>query len=229
MSTIAFKQGPGARARFETLHAVIQERILLLDYEPGQRLSEEELAREFGTSRTPIRRVLARLEAEGLVRSVQSVGTLVTDVDIETLVQTYHLRMELAELIGKLDVATETQPVISGMRALQAALEELARSPSARGFARLNVDFLHELLRMTENEPLRDILERLYYRTARIWIKTIGAEDLEAEIAIFAHEVSDILDAVELGDLASVGHIRRVHISKSYHRLKSKAEARLTQ
>ena len=80
-------------------------RICLLDYPPGMRLSEEAMAREFGVSRTPLRRVLGRLETEGLVQSVHGVGTMVTDVDIDELAQVFALRLELAELAGTLDPA----------------------------------------------------------------------------------------------------------------------------
>ena len=93
---------PTARDRFDRMHKVLRNRICVLDYPPGTRLSEEDLAAEFGTSRTPLRRVLVRLEGEGLLQSVHGVGTFVTDVDIEALEQTYQLRMELAELLGVL-------------------------------------------------------------------------------------------------------------------------------
>ncbi|MGH6873750.1 MAG: GntR family transcriptional regulator, partial [Aestuariivirgaceae bacterium] len=44
----------GARERFERIYGIIRDRICLLEYEPGARLAEEDLAREFGVSRTPI-------------------------------------------------------------------------------------------------------------------------------------------------------------------------------
>src|SRR5690606_19559189 len=91
-----------ARARFHRLHEILRTRICLLDYPPGMRLSEEVIAAEFGVSRTPLRRVLVRLEAEGLLASVHGVGTFVTDVHIDDLEQAYLLRMELAEMIGRL-------------------------------------------------------------------------------------------------------------------------------
>ncbi|MDO7654393.1 MAG: winged helix-turn-helix domain-containing protein, partial [Paracoccaceae bacterium] len=56
------------------MHHEIRSRISVLDYPPGMRLSEVELAEEFGTSRTPLRRVLARLEDEGLVKPMHGVG-----------------------------------------------------------------------------------------------------------------------------------------------------------
>ena len=100
------------RRKFQLMYDALRTRICLLDYAPGQRLSEEKLAEEFGVSRTPLRRVLGRLESEGLLESVQSVGTIVTDVDIEELAQAYQLRMELAELIGRLSPASVTPELL---------------------------------------------------------------------------------------------------------------------
>ena len=79
---------PTARDRFEKMYTVLRNRICLLDYPPGTRLAEEDLAAEFGTSRTPLRRVLVRLESEGLLQAVHGVGTFVTDVEIEEVEQT---------------------------------------------------------------------------------------------------------------------------------------------
>lgn len=212
----------GARQRWNTIYEVIRERISLLDYQPGQRLSEDALALEFGTSRTPIRRVLARLEDEGLLRSVQSVGTIVTDVDVETLAQVYRLRMELSELVGRLDPVSPSADLIATLKDMQERLDKVARAKDVREFARANIDFYHTIIALTANEPLREISERLYYRTARIWIKSISELDLTREIKIFEREVTDILAAIEIGDLAAVGHIRRVHISMSFQRLRRK-------
>src|SRR3546814_2838391 len=56
-----------AQERFARIYHALRDRICLLEYPPGLRLSEEEIAQEFDVSRTPVRRVLARLESEGLV------------------------------------------------------------------------------------------------------------------------------------------------------------------
>ena len=207
------------RRKFEMMYQVLRTRICLLDYAPGQRLSEEKLAEEFGVSRTPLRRVLGRLEGEGLLTSVQSVGTIVTDVDIGELSQSYQLRMELAELIGRLSPVTVTPELIDRFRDLLRQCNALVARPDPRRFAQINMAFLHALLDLTDNEPLRAISERLYYRTTRIWIKSIGQMDLSEEVQIFRREVADVLAAVEIGDLEAVGHIRRSHISMSFTRL----------
>ena len=223
MNDSAANAVPGrTRQRFEDMYKIIRTRISLLDYEPGQRLSEEVLAEEFGVSRTPIRRVLARLESEGLLRSKQGVGTIVTDVDIESLTQTYQLRMELAELIGRLNPVFVTDQVLAAFRTILERCRKLERQPDPRTFSQINIDFFHALASLTENQPLKEISERLYYRTTRIWIKSINSMDLAEEVSIFTREVADILNAVEIGDLEAVGHIRRSHISMSFRRLRTK-------
>lgn len=213
-----------ARARFERIYALLRMRICLLDYPPGMRLREEDLADEFDTSRTPIRRVLARLEDEGFLRSVHGVGTIVTDIDMDALRQVYELRVGLAEFIGRLSPVPPTAETVAAFRALLGRCERLTRNPDQREFAHINVDFFHLLMSLTANEPLREFAERLYYQTARIWQKTASRLSqyenmLASEIDFFHREVADIVAAVEIGALEEVGHIRRSHVAMSFARL----------
>ncbi|WP_102223487.1 GntR family transcriptional regulator [Acidimangrovimonas sediminis] len=215
-----------ARERFERLYVALRDRICLLDYPPGTRLGEEILAAEFGISRTPLRRVLARLESEGLLVSIQGVGTMVTDVSVEELMQVYQLRMELAGMIGRLSPATSDAAMIAAFETLEARARALAEAPESREFARINQDFFHACMRCTESVPLREMSERLFYQTARIWLKTMSQLDLAQEAATLASEIAAIGDAVKIGDMAAAGLIRRAHISMSVLRLR-RAEQQL--
>jgi DNA-binding FadR family transcriptional regulator len=82
------------------------------------------------------------------------------------------------------------------------------------------MDFFQELAAMTGNQPLREISERLYYLTTRIWLKSVPHLNLRDEIIVFRREVADILAAMEVGDLEAVGFIRRSHISMSVKRMR---------
>ena len=209
-----------SRERFERIYRTIRDRICLIEYEPGARLAEEELAREFGVSRTPLRRVLSRLEGEGLLQSRHGVGTFVIDVDLETLIPVYRLRMELAELIGKLDPIPRTPDDLARVGAILDRCDQLIEHPpDPKAYARLNMDFFQELSAMTGNQPLREISERLYFLTNRVWLKSVPYLNLSDEITVFRREVADILAAMELGDLESVGYIRRSHIAMWVRRM----------
>lgn len=217
------KSAPGtaARERYSKIHVELRRRICLLDYPPGVRLSEEEIASEFGTSRTPIRQVLARLEGEGLVRSVHGVGTFVTDANIEELEQAYRLRVELAGLTRELSPLSPDTGLMDEFRALRQRSKEMLASGTPKAFTQLDMDLFEALMKLTGNEPLREICQRLYYRTKRIWIKSAVAAslDLHEEFYMFDRELEDIISALEIGDIEALGNIQKAHISMSFQRL----------
>jgi DNA-binding GntR family transcriptional regulator len=71
---------------------LIREAILDGRLGPGRRLKEEELARELGISRTPVREALLMLQAEGLVVATPNRGAMVPIHDAEDLDDLYQLR-----------------------------------------------------------------------------------------------------------------------------------------
>src|SRR4051794_11965613 len=70
----------------------IRQAILQGQLEPGQRLKEEELARDFGISRTPIREALLMLQMEGLVVAERNRTAVVRKHDRNALEGRYQLR-----------------------------------------------------------------------------------------------------------------------------------------
>ncbi|WP_299350861.1 GntR family transcriptional regulator [uncultured Shimia sp.] len=212
------------RDRHAAMHYEIRQRICLLEYPPGMRLSEAVLAEEFGTSRTPVRRVLARLESEGLVQSQHGVGTIVTDADITELYQVYQLRVELTELMGRLDPVTPDAAYISRFEDLIARGQEIVRSGTPHEFTQFDMDVFQALVELTSNLPLRQTLERLFYQTKRIWLQSaITARlDLNEEFRIFQHELEAILLALQANDMPAAAQLQSAHISMSFRRLQQK-------
>ncbi|GAB2188076.1 GntR family transcriptional regulator [Roseibium sp. LAB1] len=218
-----------AQERFQIMYSVLRDRICMLVYPPGTQLSEEALATEFGVSRSPLRKALQILEADGLLLSQQGVGTLVTEVDLQELAQVYELRLELNELTGRLCPRTLDPDLEVLFNNLKIRAERLRTRPDRTVFARLNIDFFHAFLQLTLNVPLREVSEKLFYKTCRIWLTLIRDEDLSAEVAIFCSEIEEIADAVRLGDFQAAALIRRAHLSMGFNRLKATRHATANQ
>jgi DNA-binding GntR family transcriptional regulator len=214
-------EGLSAKDRHAVMHRKIRQRICLLDVPPGAQLSETALAEEFGTSRTPVRRVLARLEDEGLVQSLHGVGTIVTDADIKKLSQEFRLRVELTALTGRLDPAPPDTAFLKRLDRLVDRAKAMIPNGTPRGFTQLDMDAFETLIDLTANEPLRQVLERLYYKTKRLWLeRAIKAElDLIGEFQIFLHELEAIKTALQSGDLEAAARIQQAHISMSFNRI----------
>ena len=138
--------------------------------------------------------------------------------------QVYHLRLELAVLIGKLDPLPRSETDLERIRAILKDCSRLLEDPDPQAIAQINMDFFQELSAMIGNAPLKDISKRLYYMTHRIWLASVPNLNLQDEIIAFQREVADILAAMEVGDLEAVGHIRRSHISMSVKRMQKFSE-----
>jgi DNA-binding GntR family transcriptional regulator len=97
----------------ESTYAYLKERLLSGRLEPGERLTEEHLASEFGVSRTPVREALHKLEREGLVKPLETRGFCVALnsreemeelFDIRSILEGYALRCA-SEMISEENVA----------------------------------------------------------------------------------------------------------------------------
>jgi len=66
---------PAGRTLADAAHARLRDRIVTLRLAPGAPLTEVEVCRRLGISRTPVRAALARLQQEGLVQASRSGGS----------------------------------------------------------------------------------------------------------------------------------------------------------
>src|SRR5919198_1883941 len=90
---------------YHTLRGAIVEGQL----DPGDSLIEWHVARQFGTSRTPVREALLRLESEGLAYRVPRRGLIVRQLTEHEVLEVYAVRIELEGLAGR-EAAREAEP-----------------------------------------------------------------------------------------------------------------------
>src|SRR5437660_3039299 len=73
----------------------IKRRIIDVAYPPGTKLSEVQLADEFGFGRSPVRTAFARLQTEGWVTVSPQSGTYVRNLSEAEIAEIYDLRLLL--------------------------------------------------------------------------------------------------------------------------------------
>lgn len=202
------------------IYSSIRHRIALLDFLPGEKLSESLLAKSYGVSRTPIRSALSRLESEGLVSIKQGVGTFVTEIDLKEMADIYHLRQELALMLSTFDCDQPSLGMIQSVRNIQQRLTELDDSEKAkRELAHLNLQLFESLHGLVKNRPFREIINRLYYQVARVWIAWMPSEQVPMEANEFINEVDQLLDALQRNDIESLAYQYRCQLSRGFERL----------
>ncbi|MGO9239508.1 MAG: GntR family transcriptional regulator [Bryobacteraceae bacterium] len=77
------------------LYRALLGKIISGEFAPGQRLVEEELARAYGVSRTPIREVLLAFAKDGLVERVRNCGAKVVAFTAEDVEELFDIRKAL--------------------------------------------------------------------------------------------------------------------------------------
>jgi DNA-binding GntR family transcriptional regulator len=215
-------QRPRSRStdRFEAIYTVVRNRICTNRYPPGTVLNESELANEFGVSRTPIRSVLQKLNHDGLVETRNGVGSFVTDVDTRTFEDLYRLRMKLAELIGELSPSVDPLQHMDAFEHLLREAKSIGPDPDYEAIGRINLAVVDALQNLIESVPLKELTALLYFRTARIWHKTIPRLDWTEERRLVIAEIEEILRALRMGDIEGVGFVRRNFIAMAFARLR---------
>ena len=68
----------------------------------GQKIVEQDLAKEFKTSRAPIREALRQLENEGLIEYVRNAGCSVKEITLEESFEIYLMRANYETMAVKL-------------------------------------------------------------------------------------------------------------------------------
>ncbi|KAA3634139.1 MAG: GntR family transcriptional regulator [Proteobacteria bacterium] len=154
---------PGLAAR---LVASLRERIVQWQYPPGFRITEEELCREFGMSRSPVREALKVLAANGFVEQLPRRGYAVRQLDVREIEELYEVRLAL-ELMVVERLASRDAPgegIADARREWTAQLETPATA-SSDTLARLDERFHEGLAAVLGNETLlhqlRSINKRL--------------------------------------------------------------------
>lgn len=212
-------RGAGQR-RTEEIYTCLRDRICLLHYPPGTKLSEQELAREFNVSRTPIRRALHRLELELLAERRQGVQTVVTSFDFESAREVYVLRMILAETTESLSPIPEWWQRIDALREIRRGFENLRGRYDLETFGTLHLALQEELAGIIGNRRAREITMQLYFQIARISHSVIASMNWDEEIDAVVSEIDALEDAMKHRDIRALGLVRRNAISMSIERMR---------
>ncbi|MFF5177826.1 GntR family transcriptional regulator [Micromonospora sp. NPDC000316] len=196
----------------QSAYESIKNRILGGTYEPGKKLSEEDLAAAVGVSRTPVREALRRLHAEGLVDWEANRGATVPAWRKQDLEEIFELRALLEGYGAELAAARITPTEIARLRELCTEMEGYAasqRSDRADPIAVCNAQFHEIILGAGRNRRLSALLGAvvqtpLVNRTFRRYN--------EAAMARSMSHHRELIDALEAGDRAWAGSVMRAHI-----------------
>jgi DNA-binding GntR family transcriptional regulator len=180
------------------------------DYEAGAPLVELALAEHYGTSRTPVREALRRLEQDGLVERGDR-GMRVRTRSPEEILEIYEVRIPLEATAAAAAAERRTGLDLMRIRRAEAQMAETSSfDPNTMALANRLV---HEAIwAASHNGTIVDLLTRLNNHLTRYPATTLAVKGRWEE-ALRQH--SEIISAIENRDCDRAAELARVHMARA--------------
>jgi len=203
----------------EQVYRKLKESILNIALEPNKRLIEEKLAGEMGTSRTPVREAIQKLEKEGLIPRLPRGGfavNVVTDEDIE---EVFGIRSVLEGYAAYLATMRATDDDLRLMEDIVSKQEGCLDQAETDEIVRLNTEFHDILYKSAQSKKLYTIINDLRDLIYRYRILILRYEGM-ASIAIQDHK--DMITQMKARNAKQVEKLVRKHIVRGMGLIKRK-------
>jgi DNA-binding GntR family transcriptional regulator len=207
------------------IYKQLYQRILFIEYEPGQILKEQALAAEFGVSRTPLRTVLFRLEWEHLIKILPRTGVQVTELELNRIMNVYQARLGLEDLIGRMAAERFTPTHFDRLDGLLKKCERLSNDKDPKALVDIDSSLRNLFHDAAGNPYLQEISERLYALTFRLWYYNMirmSTSDWSEETRSVKKELADLSTVLSQNDPNEVGRTRKRHLLEHLERIRTK-------
>jgi DNA-binding GntR family transcriptional regulator len=188
---------------------LLRRRISSGEIEPGSRIVELDVAREFSVSRSPIREALLKLSEEGLVQILPYRGAIVVALRREQINELLEFRLALERFALERLLAGRDRKALD---MLKEHVVEISDAIAAKDFKRAveaDLETHRAIVALAGNQLLAQAYDGLLTRI-RIYIRITSA--YYERVEDLADEHVALLDAVERGDAGLAQRILDAHI-----------------
>ena len=137
----------------ERVYGHIKTSILSGHLNPGERLTEEHLAKTLGVSRTPVREALHRLESEGLIKIRKKRGFVVSRDSKEEVEEIFELRSILEGYALRVISESVSEETLFRLERFIRSAEESLKRKKIEDVFKWNTRFHDTLHELVANKP----------------------------------------------------------------------------
>lgn len=195
----------------DQVYDILKKKIILRDIGSGEKINEEELAKAFGVSRTPIRETLVRLEHEGIVKIIPRRGAFVVSQSLKKVIDLLQVREVLEGLVVRLATKNMKSDILHRIRKCLEEVSSDTLDPNRlMKYTPADVEFHSLLLEACDNELLESMMERVNANLQMVRLRTVALPGRPEQTV---REHFEIVAAIERGDAALAETLMRKHVA----------------
>jgi DNA-binding GntR family transcriptional regulator len=216
VATTAAPPDAERRTAADEVYQALKRDIITLRLQPGASLTEQQLARSYGTSRVPVREASRRLQQEGLLTAVPYNGYFVSQISLREIGDCFDLRSVLETYA--VECAIERAPE-EGLQQLELlALSEYTYHDwsSYAKFLERNLEFHLQMASLSDNDRLVNTLHDLLGSMQRFFFLGLDLGDFGKEMR---NEHEELVDLIRSRSKHEASECVRSQISRSRERI----------
>jgi DNA-binding GntR family transcriptional regulator len=140
------------------IYEELRSQILRNKFRPGGRLVEEDICRQLGVTRTPVRHALKRLEQEGLVINEPYCGCRIREITLLEASEYFDVREVLEGLAARNVAKANSSEDISELNRLAGVVDDAAFADDWSRYFEADRYFHETLVQLSKNQKLIEIM-----------------------------------------------------------------------
>lgn len=197
------------RALREETYEALRKAILRGRVKPGQRLKEERLASEIGTSRTPVREAFHKLEQEELVTRLPRGGFVVREWNRSDVEEIFGIRSVLESYAASMATEKIDDAKLEMLEDKLRESEECLKRRNTEKLIQLNTEFHDILYKSSNSRKLYHMINNLRDYFYRYRVAILGLNGIP-QVSLRDHR--KMVAAMRKKDSALVEKLVREHI-----------------
>jgi DNA-binding GntR family transcriptional regulator len=175
----------------------LRDAIITGHFAPGARLIERELCEAMGVSRTSIREVLRRLEAEQLIEVEPRKGPIVARLTRKQVEEIYEVRAMLEAAIVRRFTVEASAENIAALKRIYETLSRVRDQGDVVAIVNTTRQFIEYMMAVVDHQLIGDMLRKL---NARISVARVLAISVPGRLQQSARELEIVMEAIERRD-----------------------------
>jgi DNA-binding GntR family transcriptional regulator len=204
------------RTAADEVYQALKRDIITLHLQPGASLTEQQLARSYGTSRVPVREASRRLQQEGLLTAVPYKGYFVSQISLKEIGDCFDLRSVLETYAVECAIERAAEAELQQLESLALSEYTYHDWSSYAKFLERNLEFHLQMASLSDNDRLVNTLHDLLGSMQRFFFLGLDLGDFGKEMR---NEHEELVDLIQSRSKQEASECVSSQISRSRERI----------